>query len=115
MLKVLKNIFFFTASFLGKAGRLEYSLYLSFNFLMSYLALDLYENVNLENEKILNIFYCCIIILFLFVPMQAVTTRRLRDLKTSPTFVVFNFIPVLNLAFAAFLLLGKPLEGIKKI
>lgn len=74
---------------------------------MCYLALDLYRNVNLNNEKILNIFYSCLILLLTFVPMQAVTTRRLLDLNANGTFVIFNFIPVLNIVFVIFLLLAK--------
>lgn len=74
---------------------------------MSWIALDLHRNINLDNEKILNIFYTCLIILMTFVPMQAATTRRLRDLNANPTFVVFNFIPILNIAFTIFLLFAK--------
>ena len=103
----LKNTIFFFSSFLGKAGRIEYATYCIIAVLMNYWALDLYYNVNLDNEKILNIFYTCLIILITFVPMQAVTTRRLRDLNANPTFVIFNFIPILNLVFVIFLLLAK--------
>lgn len=74
---------------------------------MYYFALDLYDDVNLDNEKILNLFYVCLIILIIFVPMQAATTRRLRDLDANPTFIIFNFIPILNLAFIFFLLIAK--------
>lgn len=42
-----------------------------------------------------------------FVPMQAATTRRLRDLSANSVFLIFNFIPVLNIAFTVFLLLAK--------
>ncbi|KQO21316.1 hypothetical protein ASF10_14465 [Flavobacterium sp. Leaf82] len=95
----LKNVLFFYSSFTAKSGRIEYGIYCLVNILLSLLALDLYRNVNLDNEKILNIFYSCLIFLFTFVPMQAVTTRRLRELNANPTFVVFNFIPILNIAF----------------
>lgn len=103
----LKNIFFFSASFSGKAGRVEFGFYLIFNILMYYLALDLYSKVNLDNEKILNLFYVCFIILITFIPFQAVTTRRLRDLRINPTYIVFNFIPILNLVLKIFLLIIK--------
>jgi len=106
-LKNLRNILFFYSSFTIKSGRVEYGVYCLANILLSLLALDLYRNVNLDNEKILNIFYSCLIILITFVPMQAVTTRRLRDLNANPSFVIFNFIPVLNIAFIIFLLLVK--------
>lgn len=103
----LKNLLFFYCSFTEKSGKIEYAIYSSATFLLSYLAIDLHRNVNLENEKILNIFYNCLIILIIFVPMQAATTRRLRDLNANPAFVFFNFIPILNIAFTVFLLLAK--------
>lgn len=106
-MKHLKNISFFSCSFSEKSGRVEYGIYSLACTFMNYLALDLLQNVNLDNEKILNIFYSCLILLLTFVPMQAVTTRRLNDLTVNPTFVIFNFIPILNLLFAVFLLLVK--------
>lgn len=106
-MKHLKNILFFYSSFTQKSGRIEYAVYCLAILLMSYLALDLQRNINLDNEKILNIFYTCLIILVTCVPMQAATTRRLRDLNANPTFVIFNFIPILNIAFTIFLLFAK--------
>lgn len=106
-MKHLKNILFLYSSFSQKSGRVEYAIYCSGTFLMSWIALDLHRNINLDNEKILNIFYTCLIILMTFVPMQAATTRRLRDLNANPTFVLFNFIPILNIAFTIFLLFAK--------
>jgi uncharacterized membrane protein YhaH (DUF805 family) len=106
-MKFFKNALFLYSSFSEKSGRLEYAIYLLANILMCWLALYLHNNINLDNEKILNIFYTCLIILIMFVPMQAVTTRRLRDLNANPTFVIFNFIPILNIVFIIFLLLAK--------
>lgn len=106
-MKNLKNLLFFYSSFTTKSGRIEYAIYFLGNVLLCYIALDLYRNVNLNNEKILNIFYSCLIILLTFVPMQAVTSRRLRDLNANPTFFIFNFIPILNIPFVIFLLFTK--------
>lgn len=103
----LKNTLFFYSSFSGKSGRIEYAIYCSVFLLMSCLALDLQRSVDLDNKKILNIFYTCLILLMTFVPMQAATTRRLRDLNANTTFVIFNFIPILNIAFTIFLLFAK--------
>lgn len=103
----LKNILFFHSSFKTKSGRVEYGIYCLGNILLCLWASNLYRNVNLDNEKILNIFYTCLIILISFVPMQAVTCRRLRELNANPTFVIFNFIPILNVIFVIFLLLAK--------
>lgn len=102
-----KNALFFYSSFTGKSGRIEYAIYCLVFFLMSSLAIHLQRNVNLDNEKILNIFYTCLIVLMSFVPMQAVTTRRLRDLNANPAFVIFNFIPILNIAMMIFLIFTK--------
>lgn len=98
---------FFYSSFLEKSGRIEYGIYAFFTILMQMLALYLYQTINLNNETILHIFYSCFIVLFTFVPMQATTARRLRDLNANPAFLIFNFIPVLNIVFIAFLLLAR--------
>ncbi|WP_434783343.1 DUF805 domain-containing protein [Flavobacterium panacagri] len=103
-MKHVKNIFFFSTSFTEKAGRTEYGIYLLFNLLMLYLVSYLNQNINLDNDKILYLFYICLIILLTFVPMQAVTARRLRDLNANSAFIVFNFIPILNIAFIIFLI-----------
>lgn len=111
-MKHFKNILFFSTSFLEKAGRIEYGIYVLLNILLYYLAIILNRNVNLDNDKILNIFYVCFIILITFVPMQAATTRRLRDLNANPTFIIFNFVPILNIVFIAFLLFAKRTQKI---
>ncbi len=114
-LKHLKNSMFFCTSFKGKAGRIEYGIYISCSLLIYYFALNLHRQVNLNDERILNIFYGCLIVLLSFVPFQAVTTRRLRDLKANPAFLIFNFIPILNVAFAFFLLFAKRKTNDNKI
>ena len=106
-MKHFKNIFFFYSSFSGKSGRIEFGIYLLINILTSITAIYLHENINLDNEKALNFFYVCFIILFTFIPIQAVTTRRLHDLNVNPIYLIFNFIPILNLVFKIFLLLAK--------
>ncbi len=102
-----KNIFFFYSSFSGKSGRIEFGIYLLVNILTYIIGIHLHENINLDNEKILNFFYICFIILFTFIPIQAATTRRLHDLNVNTTYLIFNFIPVLNVVFKIFLLLAK--------
>jgi len=106
-MKYIKNAFFFNSSFSEKSGRVEYGIYILVCFSMNYLALYLYGKVNLNTPEILNIFYSCLIILLTFIPFQAVTARRLRDLNASPNFIFFNFIPFLNIAFVAFLLFAE--------
>lgn len=106
-MKYLKNAFFLYSSFSEKSGRVEYGIYLFLVVLLHLLALHLQQTINLDNQKILNFFYICFIVLFTFVPMQAVTIRRLKDLNATPTFVIFNFIPLLNIIFIIFLLVAK--------
>ncbi|KAF2506681.1 DUF805 domain-containing protein [Flavobacterium zhairuonense] len=107
-MKYFRNMLFFYSSFLEKSGRIEYGIYAFFTILMQMLAFYLYQTIDLNNETILHLFYSCFIVLFTFVPMQAVTARRLRDLNAKPIFIIFNFIPVLNVVFIAFLLFAKP-------
>lgn len=106
-MKYLKNMIFFYSSFSEKSGRIEYAIYVISFILMHLLALHLHQTINLNNDKILNFFYICFILLLTFIPMQAVTTRRLRDLNANPSFVIFNFIPILNFIFITFLLFAK--------
>jgi uncharacterized membrane protein YhaH (DUF805 family) len=110
----LKNTLFFYSSFTEKSGRIEYGFYLLGYALLNYCALDFYRTIDLNSERILHLFYICLIVLFTFVPMQAVTARRLRDLNAKPAFLVFNFIPVLNLVFMAFLLFAKPKSNLNQ-
>ncbi|WPO78126.1 hypothetical protein [Flavobacterium sp. KACC 22761] len=78
-MRYFKNTLFFYSSFTEKSGRIEYGLYVFFTILWHIFALHLYQTIDLNNEKILYFFYICLIVLFTFVPMQAVTIRRLRD------------------------------------
>jgi uncharacterized membrane protein YhaH (DUF805 family) len=106
-MKYLKNILFFFSSLSGKSGRIEFGIYFFINILLEILMMILYSEINLDNAKILNLFYIYIIILLTFVPMQAVSTRRLRDLNINPTFVFINFIPILSLLFKVYLTSAK--------
>jgi len=103
----LKNTIFFYSSFSGKSGRLEFGIYFLVNVIIYFTAIFLHQTINLDNEKVLNFFYICFIILFTFIPIQAATTRRLNDLNANPAYLIFNFIPILNFVFKIFLLLAK--------
>jgi uncharacterized membrane protein YhaH (DUF805 family) len=102
-IKHLKNIIFFYSSFSGKAGRGEFIIYSVITVLLGLLALNLHKNINLDNEKILNFFYICFIILFAFVPYQAAATRRLNDLGIKPIWIILNCIPVIGTLFRIYL------------
>lgn len=70
--------------------------------------INLYSRINLDNEEILNLFYVDLILLLQFIPMQAVTTRRLRDLNINTTLIIINFIPIISLIFKIYLAVAKP-------
>ncbi|MFL9831511.1 DUF805 domain-containing protein [Flavobacterium sp. ST-87] len=104
----LKKILFFYSSFSGKSGRIEFGIYFLVYIVLQIIMLHLYSEVNLDNEKILNLFYIYLILLLQFIPMQAVVTRRLRDLSINTTLIIINFIPILSLIFKIYLAVAKP-------
>ncbi|WP_458008646.1 DUF805 domain-containing protein [Flavobacterium sp. PL002] len=59
----------------------------------------LLSEMSLDNETIFNLFYINIIILPTFVPIQAIATRRLRDLNINLSYVFINMTPILSLLF----------------
>jgi uncharacterized membrane protein YhaH (DUF805 family) len=69
--------------------------------------ISLYSKINLDNEKILNLFYVDLILLLQFIPMQAVATRRLRDLNLNPTLIILNVIPIISILFKIYLSVAK--------
>lgn len=107
MIKHIKNVLFFSSSFSGKAGRVEYIIYLIITASLSYFALDLHKNINLDNEKVLNFFYICLIILFTFIPFQAVIVRRLNDLEIKTSWIILSFIPIIGALFKIYLCFKK--------
>lgn len=106
-MKISNNLWFFYSSFSGRSGRLEFGIYFSIYIAFQVLMLSLFSQVNLDNKNILNLFYIYIIILIIFIPMQAVTTRRLRDIGINPSLVFINFIPVLSMVFKIYLSFAK--------
>ena len=107
MNKHLKNTLFFCSSFSEKAGRTEFVIYLVISTLLGLLALDLHKNINLDNEKILNFFYICFIILLTFIPFLAAITRRLNDLEIKASWIILNFIPIIGELFKIYLCFAK--------
>ncbi|MBP1224603.1 DUF805 domain-containing protein [Flavobacterium sp. 1355] len=103
IIKHLKNVIFFYSSFSGKAGRGEFIIYSAIATLLGFLALNLHKNINLNNEKVLNFFYICFIILFAFIPYQAATARRLNDIGIKPSWIILNFIPIIGTLFKIYL------------
>lgn len=112
MMDTLKKIFNSNFNFSGKMRRDEFKIYFIIDTLLEVLCLVLYAKVNIENSDILNIFYTCIILLLKFIPFQSATTKRLRDAGINPGFVLFNFIPIVNLIFRCFLCVTKQKEDL---
>lgn len=106
--KHFKNLLFFYSSFSGKSGRIEFGIYFLIYILLQIIMISLYSRINLDNEKILNLFYVDLILLLQFVPMQAVATRRLRDLNLNTTLIILNIIPIINILFNIYLSVAKP-------
>jgi uncharacterized membrane protein YhaH (DUF805 family) len=105
--KMIKNIIYFYSNLNGKANRIEYGIYLFFDIIANLTVLHLNENMNFKDETIINLFYIWIILNFIFVPIQAVSTRRLKDIGINRGILFLNFIPILNIFFRAFLLFKK--------
>lgn len=103
-----KNILFFYSSFSGKSGRMEFGIYFMIYSVLQVIMLHLYSEINLDNEKIINLFYIDLILLLQFVPMQAVATRRLRDLDLNTSLIILNVIPVISFLFKIYLSIAKP-------
>ncbi|WP_367754605.1 DUF805 domain-containing protein [Flavobacterium sp. WC2430] len=102
-----KNALFCLFCFSGKSGRIEFGIYFLIYSILQFIMIDLYTDINLDNEKILNLFYVDLILLLQFVPMQAVATRRLRDLNLNTTLIIINIIPVVSLLFKIYLSVAK--------
>jgi uncharacterized membrane protein YhaH (DUF805 family) len=102
-----KIIRYYYSSFSGQSGRVEYFIYLIIETVAKLFALYLNENKSLDDKTIIYIFYVNLIILMTFIPIQAVTTRRLRDLKINRGFIFINFIPLINIFFKLYLAIAK--------
>ena len=103
MFQFFKSIF----SFEEKANRIEYLIYLIIEIIMIIVILNLFDKVTKESETFINICYIWLVFNILFLPLQAVTTRRLRDIGINRGYIFFNFIPMINIFFKLFLLFKK--------
>jgi len=91
----------------GKSGRIEYGIFLLIDVIANFSVLYLNKNMSFNDKTIINLFYIWLILNFIFVPIQAVSTRRLRDVGINATTIVLNFIPIVNIFFRLFLLFKK--------
>jgi uncharacterized membrane protein YhaH (DUF805 family) len=96
------------ANFSGRATRSEYSYFILIYF-MVVLVISLLYWVTKNNLTL--IFNLCIFQLAIFVPMQAVTIRRLKDLGMKWSFSLLIFLPFFNLLLLMYLLLTPGQRG----
>ena len=106
-MKFIRKLKYYLFSFSGYAGRLEFSLYFLIGIVCSFYILNLNANTNWNDKTVINLFYIYFLILISFIPIQAATTRRLRDLGLNTAWIIINFIPALNLIFAILLSILK--------
>lgn len=103
MFQFFKRVF----SFEGKSTRIQYLIFLiielNANFGMTYF----FNKITKETETLINVSYILLIYNILFLPVQAVTTRRLRDIGINRGYIFLNFIPIINVFFKLFLLFKK--------
>ena len=102
-----KNIIYFYSNLTEKSNRIEFGIYLFIEIITVIYVLHLNKNMSFENETVYNLFYTWIILNFIFVPINAVSTRRLRDIRMNCGMIFLNFIPIVNIFFRVFLLTKK--------
>lgn len=96
------------ANFDSRCARSEYGYYILFNIV---LVLVIYSMNNIAENKLALFYNLCIFQLVFFVPMQAVTIRRLHDLGMKWYFFLLNFIPLVNFFFSLYLLITAGERG----
>ena len=107
------NLFKDYFNFTGKSSRLEYGCY-QLGYFILILSIYFYKHYfGMPNQTVAIFFSNQIITLLTFIPLQAVTTRRLRDLGLNGGMIFLNFIPVLNIIFSAFLLFTNKTEEVE--
>jgi uncharacterized membrane protein YhaH (DUF805 family) len=106
-MKYLKKLIYYYSNFSGTAERLEYTIYIVFHILTQILIIDLYLKTDWNDRTIVNLFYIWLIVLITFIPIQAVTIRRLRNLKINGGLIFINYIPGIKILFKLYLMLAK--------
>lgn len=96
------------ANFDSRSTRSEYGYYILFNIV---LVLVIFSMNSMTENKLASFYNLCIFQLVMFVPMQAVTVRRLHDLGMKWYCFVLNFIPLVNFFFSLYLLITEGEKG----
>ena len=97
------------ANFSGRATRSEYAVSLLV-MLISFYAVQFFFNF-VDSYFLKALINSKTMIFFLFIPFNAITVRRIRDLGYNGGFVFINFIPYINLIFILCLLIFKGEEN----
>jgi uncharacterized membrane protein YhaH (DUF805 family) len=103
-MKILNIIIYYYSNLKGKANRTQYGIYLFFEIIAVIYVLNLNKNMIFNDETVYNLFYTWIILNFIFIPINAVSTRRLRDIGINRGIILLNFIPIINIFFRLYLL-----------
>ena len=88
------NVFKKYAVFNGRSQRAEYWYFVLFYYIFAFLFL-LLTLLFIEYEKIIS-YIRIIVMLPMFVPLIAVTVRRLHDVGKSGWMIFINFIPIVG-------------------
>ena len=101
--KKAKHLFYRLLSFEGRARRSEYWLVCLVSFLVMFPAL-IAENIAMDYPEYA--FYVLIYMVLMWIPLTyvnvAVTVRRLHDLGRNGWFVLFSFVPIMNLVIGVY-------------
>lgn len=97
------------ANFSGRATRREYALSILLMLVLFYAAIFFFNFI--DSYYLKAIINSKTMIFFLFIPFNAVTVRRIRDLGYNGGFVFLNFIPYINLILILCLLIFKGEEN----
>jgi uncharacterized membrane protein YhaH (DUF805 family) len=106
-LKCFKLFRYYYSDLNGKSGRIEYAIYLLIEIIANFLVVYFYKKMNFNDKTVINLFYIWLILNFIFVPIHAVSTRRLKDIGINRTIIILNFIPIIKIFFSLFLLFKK--------
>ena len=96
------------ANFSGRASRSEYSHHILIYVTLGLVICLMYW---MTNNNLNFIFNLCVFQLAIFVPLQAVTIRRLKDLGIKWNLFLLNFFPFFNLLLILYLLLTPVQRG----
>ncbi len=92
------------ANFSGRASRMEYGSWILF---MSIMLIVVSLFAYFIDDNLVRSLNFQILIFVLFIPIQAVTVRRIRDLGFNGGYIFLNFIPYINFLLVLVLLIVK--------